>query len=128
MQDDLWEALMTHTNGVSDLKCPHCSSPMVLRTGTLSNKFFSCTRWPDCRGSHAAHPDGKPTGVPANEKTKAARRKGHEVFEQHRMRHNLTKNACYRKLARAMRISRKECHFGLFDLEQCERAIAILAK
>ena len=32
----------------------------------------------------------------------------------------------YARLAKAMNMSREECHFALFDLEECRRAQSII--
>lgn len=126
MLNDGWEALMTSTNGISDLKCGVCGHPMILRAGVHSKQFYGCTRWPNCTGSHGAHPDGSPMGVPADAKTMLARRRGHAALETYRNQHGRNKNQCYRWLAQKMNLTRKECHFGLFNYEQCEQAIMLL--
>lgn len=44
--------------------------------------FYGCSRFPACRGTHGAHADGKPLGIPANRETKAARILAHAAFDQ----------------------------------------------
>ena len=37
----------------------------------------------------------------------------------------MSRNEVYRRLAKAMRIPLDECHFGMFDIERCQRALAL---
>ncbi len=53
---------------------------MVLKESSLfktksgvNKKFWGCTQWPRCKGTHGAHPDGTPLGHPADRKTKNGR-------------------------------------------------------
>lgn len=66
-----------------DLTCPECSSPMSLKR-SRHGVFYGCTSWrrTQCSGSHGAHPDGSPLGIPADAATKAMRREAHRVFDQ----------------------------------------------
>lgn len=66
-----------------DVTCGECGSPMRLRyTKKYERLFYGCSRFPDCTGTHGAHPDGKPFGVPANQETKSARIRAHAAFDQ----------------------------------------------
>jgi len=42
-------------------------------------KFYGCSRYPDCKGTHGAHPNGKPLGVPADTETKQLRMDAHKL-------------------------------------------------
>jgi len=73
----------------AELDCPECGAPMILRhTNKFKTRdgqprmFYGCSRWPDCTGTHGAHPDGRPFGTPANAALKALRRRTHEAMEQ----------------------------------------------
>lgn len=53
---------------------------MVLRVTTkytygdgTPRKFYGCIRYPHCNGSHGAHPNGLPLGVPADDALKSLR-------------------------------------------------------
>lgn len=48
-----------------DLVCPECGALMRLRKSRFG-LFYGCTRYPYCKASHGAHPDGAPLGVPVN--------------------------------------------------------------
>lgn len=61
---------------------------MVLRTTTKfttrdgkPRKFYGCSRFPDCKATHGAHPNGKPLGHPADTETKRMRMAAHRAAE-----------------------------------------------
>lgn len=45
-------------------------------------KFWGCSRFPECRSIHGAHPDGKPLGIPATKEVKALRSELHRACEK----------------------------------------------
>lgn len=73
---------------MSSLKCPECAAPMVLRKTTKfktrdgrPRAFYGCSQFPYCKGTHGAHPDGTPLGVPADLETKRIRMAAHRAAE-----------------------------------------------
>ncbi len=64
------------------MKCPECGAEMVLRNSRYG-KFYGCSRFPLCRATHGAHPDGKPLGTPANKELKLRRMEAHRALEKH---------------------------------------------
>jgi ssDNA-binding Zn-finger/Zn-ribbon topoisomerase 1 len=68
-------------NAAIDLSCGECGAPMVLRNSRFG-LFYGCSIYPKCKGTHGAHPDGRPLGKPANKATKGARMKAHAAFDQ----------------------------------------------
>lgn len=127
-------------------RCGECGSAMVLRHRKGDNKpFWGCTKWPDCRGTHGAHPDGTPMGKPGDAPTRLARRQCHAVFDplwtqadtlydlpKHpgaRVRERakvlrIAKKRAYEWLAEVMEMHPDDCHIGAFNVEQCHSAIA----
>lgn len=113
------------------MKCPECGADMILRETKKfttkdgkAKKFYGCERWPACKGTHGAHPDGKPLGIPGNAETKIWRHKAHtafdEAFKDIKRRHR------YKELQRLMGLNEADAHIGRFDIEQCKRLIALL--
>ena len=47
--------------------------------GNEPRKFYACSQWPKCKGTHGAHPDGEPLGTPADALTGKARSRVHKV-------------------------------------------------
>lgn len=70
------------------INCGECGAPMRLRFSKRYSKtgkaepFYGCSNYPECKGTHGAHPDGKPLGIPANKETKSARIRAHAAFDQ----------------------------------------------
>lgn len=116
----------------ADLKCGECGADMVLRFSKFG-KFYGCTRYPDCRGTHGAHPDGKPFGTPANKETKAARIRAHRAFDsiwisrrdQLGIPKSWARRDAYSWLAVELEMKVDDCHIGMFDVETCERIVAL---
>ena len=105
-----------------DLNCGECEAPMVLRDSRYG-KFYGCSRFPRCRGTIGAHPDGTPLGIPANKATKGARIRAHDVFDRLWMTSLMTRDGAYRWMCRVMDLSEDEAHIGKFTIEQCETLI-----
>lgn len=111
-----------------------CGGRGILRQTTkyLDNqgrprKFYGCEHWPDCDGSIGCHAGtDAPLGTMAGAEIKQARIDLHSIFDAH-WSNRRERNACYQRLAEAMGIDREQCHIGMFDLEDCERAAEIVA-
>lgn len=67
--------------------CPTCGSEMVLKStskfthkdGTYK-KFYGCKRFPACRETHGAHPNGQPLGIPVQAEARKLRTKVHRLL------------------------------------------------
>lgn len=105
-----------------------CGAKMELRNVRRYGVFYGCTRYPECKGSHGAHPNGAPLGTPADERTKGARIHAHEAFDLLWKVHGMTRHQAYAWLAREMGITRKECHIANFTVVQCLQVEAIITR
>jgi ssDNA-binding Zn-finger/Zn-ribbon topoisomerase 1 len=105
--------------------CADCGAPMVLRfTAKLNRKFYGCSRWPACQGTHGAHQGtGEPLGTPANAETKAARIRAHEAFDELWKSGLMKRRAAYRWMAEVLGLSREAAHISRMDLATCERLV-----
>lgn len=90
-------------------------------------KFWGCSRFPDCKAAHGAHPDGSPMGTPADTETKALRQQVHAVFDPLCKKAGLTRSESYRFLRHVMQMSGDDAHIAKFDKATCELAIERLA-
>jgi len=118
------------TAAAVSLACPECDAPMALKQGQFG-PYYGCTRWPACKGSHGAHPDGSPVGIPANRATKDARIRAHQHFDllwEGKGRPRRARDAAYAWLRMVMGLTSEECHFGSFTAAQCEKAIRLLRR
>lgn len=113
-----------------DLKCGECGALMVLRKSPKFPKpFYGCSRFPECRGTHGAHPNGSPLGVPASKEVKEWRIKAHDAFDTLWKCGgiNMTRKKAYQLLTQEMGES-KQVHIGELDIEGCNRVIVASEK
>lgn len=109
------------------MKCPNCGARMVPRVRREDQSpFWGCEKWPTCKTTHGAHPDGSPLGVPGTMEVKQARIRAHAAFDQLWKDGRMHRNGAYALLARKMGITRGQCHIGAFDVEQCEIVVTIV--
>jgi ssDNA-binding Zn-finger/Zn-ribbon topoisomerase 1 len=120
---------------MDDILCPECGAPMILRSTDKfkhrdgsPRKFYGCSRFPDCRATHGAHPNGRPMGTPANAETKEARCLAHEAFDPLWKSGKMERANAYLWLAEQMGIPFGDCHIGNFSKEQCERVVELCAE
>lgn len=118
----------------TELSCPDCCAPMELRQSRYG-QFYGCTNFPDCRGTHGAHPDGTPLGKPGDREVKQWRIKAHAAFDKFWKSEavgfpsrNKARGWAYRWLQEQMGLSGAECHIGLFDVEQCKRVVEVCTR
>lgn len=116
-----------------DVRCGECNAPMILRHTTKHRYkdtdkprlFFGCQNYPDCRGTHGAHPDGTPVGIPANYETKQWRIKAHDAFDGWRDRNFLNRSRSYHQLSAAMGKKDGQIHIGECDIADCKKIIEL---
>jgi len=100
--------------------CPDCGSSMVLRDSKYG-PFYGCVEFPKCKASHGAHKKtGEPLGTPADAKTKKARIRAHDVFDQLWKGQHMSRSEAYAWMQEAMDMSEDEAHIGNFTEEQCD--------
>jgi hypothetical protein len=121
--------------------CDYCGNPARLLTssaGLYRGVDYGPT-WYCANGHEAAwvgcHRDSKdhaPLGRLANAELRQAKQDAHRVFDRlwrQKMRSGATKhiarNAAYAWLAQQLGIPQRDCHIGMFDLEQCRRVVDI---
>ncbi|WP_163836830.1 zinc-finger-containing protein [Spartinivicinus ruber] len=121
------------------IKCPYCSREARLVTGNviyphkpeLSSKYFwqcaPCDAYVGCHARNLKYGnDGTvPLGRLANRELRKAKSLAHVYFDKIWQKGHASREMAYHWLAAKMQISREECHIGLFDVEQCFRAIEL---
>ncbi len=113
----------------TDLKCGECQAPMKLRVSKkYEGPFYGCSRFPECKGTHGAHRDGRPLGTPANKATKQARIRAHRVFDLlwNQPKPKMSRGEAYAWMRKKMGLSEKDAHIGSFSLQQCENLVAFV--
>ena len=126
------------------LACPECGGRMWIK-GSRFGLFYGCENFPGCKGTHSAHADGRPMGVPGDGPTKIARHKAHRDFDRlwlgadrlyttvhgrNRARAKKTiirtaRRRAYEWLAIQLGLGFDDCHIGNFDLETCQRVVEV---
>lgn len=71
-----------------DLNCPECGAWMEMiwtnyryRNGER-RPIYRCLRFPECSGTHGAHPNGAPLGIPADKETRRLRIRVHAELDR----------------------------------------------
>ena len=84
--------------------------------------FYRCYRFPECTGTHGAHPDGTPMGHPGDARTRALRQKLHaELDKRFPWAMKKGRDATYAWLE-----SNGYGHIGDMTAEDCEVVLGIL--
>jgi hypothetical protein len=121
--------------------CPYCSKPAKLfvdssslyRSGVNYGPAWACTPCGAWVGTHKNSKRHVPLGRLANAELRKAKIAAHAAFDplwQGKMRRDgcskqEARVAAYAWLAGQMGIEKKDCHVGMFDVEQCNRVIEI---
>ena len=108
-----------------------CSVELVNNSEIYGKEFgdwpyaYRCENWnADCGAYVGLHPNTDiPLGTLADKKLRTARNQNKKLFLE--LTDGIDRNAAYSWLAEQMQLSAAECHFGLFDVDQCVRAGAI---
>lgn len=118
--------------------CPYCGAAAVftatsahLYTGRNYGPVWECS---PCAAWVGCHKGGtKPLGRLADKALRQAKQRAHAAFDpiwQEKMkrtgcRRGEARGKGYRWMAQQLGISQADCHIGMFDVEMCERVVAI---
>lgn len=111
---------MSRTTNAPALPCPDCGGSLTLRKSRFG-PFYGCSSYPYCKGSHGAHPDGTPLGIPATAEVKKLRVRAHELLEE-----RFGRKGYFAWLQRLLGISRREAHIAMLDKRQLTVVITTL--
>lgn len=115
-------------------ECEHCGGIVTVENNSIiySKEYghypwiYYCN-W--CSASVGMHPyTNIPLGTLANREIKEARKDSKASFFKYVKVSGYSRSACYAHLSKALSISPKETHFGLFDVERCNAAKQALIK
>lgn len=104
--------------------CGDCGADMNLRPSRYG-RFWGCSNYPECKGTHGAHPNGDPLGIPADRETKNARIKAHAAFDKLHW-DSASRREAYRWMQSAMGMTKKQAHIAKMNRNQCELLIATI--
>lgn len=112
-------------------ECPYCKGKVELVENSEIYHGRSYGEWPyaylcrtsDCRAYVGLHPfTDIPLGTLADKATREARNKCKPPFNAIWEGGYKTRDEAYAWLAKQLRLKPEQCHFGLMNAEQCERA------
>lgn len=90
------------------------------------NYYYLCEK---CRAYVGCHKNTKkPLGTPADKELRQLRIKVHNVVDKLWKSEYLTRSEVYEMLSRKFKISKENCHIGMFNKKQCEDVIDFLAE
>jgi hypothetical protein len=122
------------------MTCPYCGSAAELKDsaviygGRSYGLAWICSKFPECDSYVGCHPGTKkPLGRLANEELRIAKHRAHLAFDwmwrakivRDRCSKKIARNAAYAWLARCLGIELEQCHIGMFDVETCNRVVAV---
>ena len=114
--------------------CPYCGETSRLTTGRevypgrnrreLHGKYFYvCT---PCDARVGCHMNTIiPLGGLADAQLRAARTAAHRAFDTKWQCGTMTRTQAYNWLAKQLGTDSKQCHIGMFDVETCQRVVAL---
>lgn len=126
------------------LRCQYCGSVAEQRDaqvvygprGAHFGLVWVCASYPTCDAYVGTHrSSGKPLGCLANPELRAAKKLAHANFDplwrivmrRDQISKGHARARAYRWLAAQMRIDRRECHIGMFSVDQCREVVRICA-
>lgn len=117
--------------------CPYCGSPAVFRDSSAHlyhGKDWGpvwecepCKAWVGCHKGSSV-----PLGRLANQELRRAKHRAHAAFDpiwqamlKFGIDQGIARGATYGWLATALSIPPSHCHIGMFDVETCDRVVAL---
>lgn len=117
--------------------CPNCGCgvELVNNAAIYGREYgewpfaYLCTNWQsDCGAYVGLHPNTDiPLGTLATKPLRTARSDSKKLFNQLWQSGYMDRKEAYAWLAGMMGLSEAECHFGLFDVDQCKRSSILSA-
>lgn len=116
-----------------EVVCQYCNNKCVKINGSqlYNNRpdlkfkiFYKCFPCDAYVGTHVA--TGEPLGSVANSKLRSARMATHKLFDGFWKETGMKRYHAYADLADEMKITKDECHIGMFDVDQCKKVQSIV--
>lgn len=119
---------------MTEVICDYCKNPAQLVNGKQiyphlphlwEKMFWHCDPCKAYVGCHKNSQDHKPLGSLANAELRYWKRKAHASFDPIWQNGEIKRREAYKLLAQKMEIKFKDCHIGMFDIEQCREVVKI---
>lgn len=112
------------------MKCDKCNMPAKLLKNSTPvygrdyGPVWVCGNFPLCDARCGCHKGThNPLGTLADAETRRLREQCHAAFDPLWRRGAMTRKEAYGRLAKAMLISIRDCHFGMFNKLRCQAAL-----
>ena len=115
------------------VKCDYCQGAARLVNGSaiyphrpdlMDKKFWQCA---PCKAYVGCHPDSMiPLGRLANAELRREKQKVHALFDPLWKSRHMKRSDAYAYLAKKLGMAQQNCHVGMFDVETCRTAVAVL--
>lgn len=112
--------------------CPYCGQPSRLTTGQEiypkrrdlhAKSFYICA---PCDAYVGCHPNTiHPLGRLADSELRAAKSAAHRAFDPKWQFGRMSRTQAYKWLAAQLNLTGAQCHIGMFDIETCQRVVAL---
>lgn len=118
--------------------CPYCDGGAELVTGAeiyphmpqlSAKKFYRCASGCDAYvGCHTPtkftdFKDDVPLGRLADPELRKAKSQAHIIFDKLWRDKHMSRSAAYARLAAYLKIDKDKCHIGMFDVQNCRKAV-----
>lgn len=122
---------------VNNVICPYCNAAAKLVNGSViyphrrdlyEKQFWQCKpcdAYVGCHKPNVGYGNGsRPLGRLANAELRKAKSMAHAFFDPIWKDGLKKRGSAYAWLAEKLGIDSKDCHIGMFDVEQCKRVVA----
>lgn len=113
--------------------CRYCEGTVIYTSNSHIYNGREYGDWPyvyvctSCRASVGVHPNTEtPLGTLANVELKTARRMAKAAFLRRTKELQLSRKKSYKYLQETMGMAKDQAHFGMFEVEDCIKALNIL--
>ena len=113
-------------------QCPYCQSPVELKPDTYvygrtyGANLYVCSRFPDCDAYVGCHKGTvNALGRLANKELRMWKNKAHSAFDPKWKYDGLPRDRAYEWLSKQLKLTRDECHIGMFDVDMCKKVVEV---
>jgi hypothetical protein len=125
---------LSKREGIVSVRCDYCKQPAQLVSGVAiyphrpdlsSLRFWQCEPCNAYVGCHKNSPRHIPLGRLANAELRLWKQNAHVAFDPFWKSGQMQRRSAYAWLADQMKIDFKDCHIGMFNVEQCKDVVRI---
>lgn len=116
-----------------DVYCPYCNKKAELTDssvvyGKSYGKIYLCKCVPSWAYVGCHKGSSKPLGRLADKQLREYKKKVHAAFDPLWKSGKMKRPEAYEWLAKKLKIEKKECHVGMFDVNRCQVALLVILR